>query len=156
MNKTRKIDILYKRAHGQYVDVTSEENRELRKYKVDSGDSSIATKANIRAYVNQVDKGYRLSFYDYCCNNLKGDRRRKGGKASEIKAFNRDQSLGAMFMGWLFWGVALFWMFDKSQSVGSCAIMGAIVSVILLKCSRKYAGFTLILLPVILMALCAR
>ena len=156
MNKTRKVDILYKRAHGQYVDVTPEENRELRKYKIDAGDSDLATKANVRAYVNKVDSGYKLSFYDYCYNNLKGDRRRKGGKASEIKAFNSEQSIGTMLFGWLFWGLAIYWMLGGTQSAGSCAIIGAIVSVILLKCARKWAGFTLIFLPIILMIIFAK
>ena len=148
MNKSTKIDLLYKKAHG--YNLTIEEAKELRKYKVDADDANIATRANVTAYVNAVDRGYSLSFYDYCANNLKGDRRRRGGKAEEIADFNKSQSLATLFMGWLVWGIALYWMADGNNSVGTSAIMGAVVAFILQKCTRKYAMFTLFLLPIIL------
>ena len=55
MNKTTKINLLYKKAHGQPL--SKDEERELFKYKVDSDDGQIATRNNIAAYVDAVDQG---------------------------------------------------------------------------------------------------
>lgn len=64
MTKTKKIDVLYKIAHGQPVSLTPEEQRELRKYKVDSGDGNYATRSNVTGYVNAVDNRYRLDIFE--------------------------------------------------------------------------------------------
>lgn len=151
MTKARKIDILYRMAKGQNTNASSQELQELRKYKICAGDdANIATRANITNYVAAVDNGYRLSFYDWCANNLQGDRRKKSGRAESIARSNKEQSFGSVFVGWLVWGLALYWIFDGGVSAGVCAIMGAIVAFVLQKCSRRLAGFTLIILPIIL------
>lgn len=151
MNKTKKIDALYKIAHGQPVSLIPEEQRELRKYKVDSGDGNYATRSNITEYVNAVDKGYPLAFYDWCQNNLKADRRRKGSSEHEMAANNREGGISAMMIGWLLWGLAIYWIFGGAFTAGNCAIAGAIVSVILRRLNRRLSGFTMFLLPIILM-----
>lgn len=150
MNKARKVDLLYKIAHRQSVNITAAEQKELRKYKVYEDDANYATKSNLSSYVNEVDKGYRLSFYDWCQNNYKADRRRKGSSQREMAANNRDNSISAMLLGWLVWGMAIYWMFKGALSVGACAIAGAIVAAILLHLNRRMAGFTLFLLPIII------
>ena len=147
MNNTRKIQLLYQKAHGQGINASPEEKRELRKYKVDTDDGNYATKANIRAYIKAVDGGYHLSFYDYCRNNLKGDRRRKGHNEKDMASHNRDQTIAVMLVGWLVWGVALYWTFGQRQSVGSCAIMGAIIAAVLQRVCRRWAMFTCFVLP---------
>lgn len=150
MNNSKKVTLLYQKAHGQGINASLEEQRELKKYKVSADDGNYATKANISAYVRDVDGGYRLSFYDWCQNNHKNDRRRKGSSEREMASANREQGIGAMMGGWLIWGIAIYWMFHGSLTVGACAIAGAVISVILLRLNRRLAGFTLILLPVIL------
>ena len=127
MTKARKVDILYRMAKGRETDASLE-----------------------------VDSGYYLSFYDWCANNLQGDRRRKGGKAEEIAAANKQQSTAALFMGWLVWGIAIYWMLHGSVSVGACAVAGAIVAYILQKCFRRAAMFTLVILPIAIAVICAR
>ena len=153
MTNTRKEQLLYQKAHGQGINASPEEKRELRKYKVDTDDGNYATKANIRAYIKAVDSGYHLSFYDYCCNNRKGDRRRKGHSEKEMASNNREQTISVMLIGWLIWGVALYWIFRGNQSVGACAIMGAIISAVLRQVSRKWAWFTCFLLPCVIAAI---
>lgn len=150
MTNTRKEQLLYQKAHGQGINASPEEKRDLRKYKVDTDDGNYATKANIRAYIKAVDSGYHLSFYDYCCNNRKGDRRRKGSSEKEMASHNREQTIAAMMVGWLVWGVALYWAFGQRQSVGSCAIMGAIISAVLQRLGRKWAMFTCFVLPCVI------
>ena len=151
MTKDRKVDILYRMAKGQQTDASMEELQELRKYKISvRADANYATRANITNYVAAVDNGYRLSFYDWCANNLQGDRRRKGGSAKEIANANKEQSMATVFIGWLVWGIALYWIFGGGVSVVACAIMGAIASFVLQRCFRRAAGFTLIVLPIIL------
>ena len=98
MTNTRKVQLLYQKAHGQGMSATPAEQRELRKYKVDTDDGNWATKANISAYVKAVDGGYHLSFYDYCRNHQKGDRRRKGHSEKEMASDNRDQTIAAMLL----------------------------------------------------------
>lgn len=157
MTKARKVEILYRMAKGQATDADSRELQELRKYKVSSGmDANYATRANISNYVSAVDNGYYLSFYDWCCNHLQGDRRRKGGSAAEIQNHNKLQSMAAGFVGWLVWGIAIYWMFGGSVSVVACAVIGAVVACILIKCFRRWATFTMFILPVILAVLCSR
>lgn len=151
MTKARKIDILYRKAKGQDNFVSKEELQELRKYKIVAGaDADYATRANISKYVTAVDNGYRLSFCDWCANNLQGDRRKKSGRAAEIARTNKDQSIATVFIGWLIWGIAFYWIFNEGVPVGTCAILGAIVSFVLQRCFRRLAGFTLIVLPVVL------
>lgn len=150
MTKARKVDILYRMAKGQRTDASTAELQELRKYKVSADDANVATRANITNYVSAVDNGYRLSFYDWCANNLQGDRRRKGGSAKAIANANKEQSMATVFIGWLVWGIAFYWIFGGGVSVVACAIIGAIVSFVLQRCFRRAAGFTLIVLPIIL------
>ena len=152
MTKTRKAEILYKRAHGQYVNESADEKRELKKYKVSEYDRDYATKSNINAYITAVDKGCHISFYDWCKNNYKMDRRRKGSSEREMADQNFADGIGAILLGWLFWGMAIYWMLDGSSTAGSCVIMGAIVSVILQRLNRRWIGYTLFLLPIILTA----
>lgn len=150
MNKTRKITLLYQKAHGQSVNVTAEEQRELRKYRVSVQDGNYATIKNVSDYVSAVDRGYSLSFYDWCMNNHKMDRRRKGSSESQMLARNREMGLSAMLVGWLMWGIAIYWIFDGVFPAGSCAIAGAVVSAVLVRMNRRAVLFTLFLLPVIL------
>lgn len=157
MTKIRKVDILYRMAKGQDTGASLEELQELRKYKISAGDDAdYATRANITNYVAAVDSGYYLSFYDWCANNLQGDRRRKGGKEGEIAAANKQQSMATLLMGWLVWGIAIYWMLHGSVPVGACAVAGAIVAFILQKCFRRAAPFTIIILPIVIAVICAK
>lgn len=151
LNKARKTELLFQKAKGQRINATPTEMIELRKYKIDADESSFyATKSNISAYITAVDNGCRISFYDWCMNNKKADRRRKGSSEKDISNFNKTKSMSFMFIGWLTWGIALYWMSHGSISVGVCAIAGAVISFILSKFARKTAGLTLLLLPIIL------
>lgn len=156
MNNARKVTLLYQKAHGQSIDASPEERRELKKYRVSSDDSKFATRANVSAYVKAVDDGYRLSFYDWCRNYHKADRRRKGSSKEEMSSENFLDGIGAMIFGWLTWGMAIYWMCHGSVDTGSCAIVGAIVSVILSRASRRRVFFTLFLLPILLAVLFGR
>lgn len=127
MTKSKKVDLLYKKAHGQSLDLSKEEAKELRKYKVDyNEDKAISTKVNLGAYVAAVDKGARSSFYDWCLNHNKADRRRKGCSEEGIKEFNREQSIGVAFMGWLVWGMAIYWTSNGAVSVGESMMAGVV------------------------------
>ena len=156
MNKSRKIDLLYNKAHGRVFDASAAEKRELSKYKVQDDDSNYATRSNISKYVSAVDNGYRFSFYDWCMNNHKADRRRKGSSEKEMARENTQRGIGAVMLGWLLWGMAIYWMFKGQMSVGSCAIAGAVVSIILMRINRRMAGFNLFILPVILAVIFGR
>lgn len=156
MNNSKKVTLLYQKAHGQGINASLEEQRELKKYKVSADDGNYATKANISAYVRAVDSGYHLSFYDWCQNNHKNDRRRKGSSEREMASANMDEGIGAMMLGWLIWGIAIYWMFQGSLTVGACAIAGAILSAILLRLNRRAAGFTLFILPMLLAVIFGR
>lgn len=103
----------------------------------------------------RAHNGYRKSFYDWCLDNNKGDRRMKAGKESSLKAFNQGQSFGVAATGWLVWGLALYWLFGEKLAVGACAIIGAIVSLALFKLSRQGSTFTCIILPIIIAVICA-
>ncbi len=155
MNKTRKVDLLYKKAKGQSIDADLSELVELKKYKISSGEGNFhTTKANIRAYVDAVDKeGCRISFYDWCMNHHRADKRRKGSSREEIASVNRQQGLGAIMLGWLTWGIAVYWIFDARMTVGSSAVIGAVIAFALARVSRRWIVFTLFLLPIILAAL---
>ena len=149
-NKIRKVDLLHKVAHGQGFQGSAEEKRELKKYKVTSGDSYHATKANLSTYVSTVDSGYRLSFYDWAMSNCKADRRCKGSSEAEMVQFNKDQGISAMFVGWLVWGIAIYWMFHGSLGVGACVVAGAVIALILFRLARNLAVFTQLFLSVII------
>lgn len=155
MTKARKIDLLYRIALGQEVDISRDEKRELGKYKVSYVGKTYATKNNISQYITAVDKGCHIGFYDWCMNNHKGDRRRTAGRADSIKSQNKEAYMINIFIGWFFWGIAIFWLFGGSMSVGTCAIFGGIISVVLYRINREAAGFTNFLLPIILVAILA-
>lgn len=151
MNKTRKIEILHKMAKGEPHNATPAEISELRKYKVGRGeDSFCATKKNISDYITAVDNGCRISFYDWCMNNKRADRRRKGSSEKDIAASNKSDSMSFMFVGWLTWGIAIYWMAHGAVSVGACAIAGAIISFILSRVARRTSVITMLILPIVL------
>lgn len=158
MTKTRKVELLYKIAKGQHTDATSAELRELKKYKVDFNEASLyVKKANISAYVSAVDNdGFRRSFYDFCRDNRIADRRRKGSSEKEIANEDRELGIAVILMGWLTWGMAIYWMFHGSLSVGTSAVMGMIVSFCLCKFARKASGFTVFVLPLALAVIFGR
>jgi len=158
MTKARKVDLLYRRAKGQGSDASSEELRELRKYKVLQGEGDLyVTKANLNAYVDAVDKkGCKISFYDWCINNHKADRRRVGSSDKELSQLNQEQRLSAMLLGWLTWGIAIYWVCQGEMSVGSCAVAGAAVAFVLSRIARRWVMFTLFALPVIIAVLAYR
>lgn len=152
MTKTRKVELLYKKAKGQTMNAMPEELRELKKYKVDFNEVDLyVKKANISAYVSAVDNnGFRRSFYDFCRDNRVADRRRKGSSEEDIAGYDRDQKISTIFIGWLTWGIAVYWMFHGSLSVGTCAVMGIIISLCLFKFSRKNVFLTVLILPIVL------
>ncbi|MCI9023904.1 MAG: hypothetical protein HFG92_05585 [Dorea sp.] len=150
MNKTAKVDILYKKAMGQQVNISPEEKQELSKYKVSRTGKPYTTKENIKQYITAVDQGYSKAFYDWCIENRKGDSRTKAGKAEAIKSYSRSQNFGIMAIGWLFWGIAIYWTAGGRLSANVCAIAGAAASVMLYRMKREMVAFTCILLPLIL------
>lgn len=154
MKKDRKIDLLYRKAKGQGWNHASQaEIQELRKYKVDADDGYYATKANISAYVSDVDRGrWNHSFYDWCRENKKADRRRTGSGEAEMAQFNNAQNKSVIFIGGFIWGIALYWLMGESASVVGCLVMGALIALGLFKISRKRVAFTVVGLPIILAA----
>lgn len=150
MDKSSKINVLYKIAMGESVSLSTAEKIELSRYKVGYVGKPLTTKGNIGQYITDVDKGYRKSFYDWCLDNNMGDRRTKSGSSSAIKSFNREQNIGVMLVGWLVWGLAIYWILNERISAGGCAIIGALVSVVVFRLKREAAGFTCFLLPIIL------
>lgn len=152
MTKSRKIDILYKKAKGQRYDATPAELRELYPYKVDVREGDFyTTKANITNYVTAVDNGYRYSFYDWCMENRRADKRRKGSNEVAMAARDNEKKGSAVFIGWLTWGMAIYWIFEEQMLVGACAVIGAIISFTVMRTTRKNAGFLVIVLPLILL-----
>lgn len=153
MNKARKTELLYQKAKGRPMNITEKERRELSRYRVRANEGSFyATKANISAYVTAVDQGCRISFYDWCMNHSRADRRRKGSDEAAMGRVRRENSLAAMGMGWLVWGMALYWAFQEAVSVQACALLGAAASVILYQSARRFSAFTLFLLPILIAA----
>ena len=151
MNKTRKVDLLYAKAKGQASNATTQELLELKKYRVASNEESFyVTKANISAYVTAVDKGYPLSYYDWCVSNGKADRRRKGSSEEAIKSNDKSNTIGAVVAGFFLWALAIYWLTNGAISPVASLVIGAVVSLVLFKLSRKAAGFTLVFLPIIL------
>ena len=151
MTKARKVELLYCNAKGQKIRATAEEMKELSRYKVDYDEGSYATKTNIGAYVTAVDKGSRRTFYDWCIDNGKGDRRRREGRAEAIQENDKWGGIGAVATGWLAWAACLYVMTGLNSSAGgSCLLLGAIVSFVLYKVRRDFTWFTLIVLPIVL------
>lgn len=154
MTKSRKAELLYRKAKGVRMNATSEELKELHKYKVDANeDEFYTTKSNINSYITAVDNGTRISFYDWCMNNKKADRRRRGSSEEKMGRENRTGELSAMFLGWLTWGLAIYWIFGENLSVSFCAIAGMAVSALLYRCARAKAIWTIFLFPIVLMAI---
>lgn len=153
MTKARKVELLYRKANGQDWNASPDEAKELRRYKVDANEGSfISTKTNIAAYVTAVDNGYRLAFYDWCMENKKADRRRKNSDQESMTRFNSNQNKAVVFIGWLMWGIAIYWILQEMVPAAGCAVIGAVIALLLFKIARKLAAFTLILLPLMLAA----
>ena len=150
MNKKRTVDLLYKKAHGQKMNATKEEEKELKKYKVFSNDAKFATRKILNAHVDAINKGSKRSLYDRAMDKGMADRRRKGGSAAALRSEDREGGLASMFMGWLTWGICLYWMAGGRAEVKGCAILGLIISFILYKISRRNVFVTCFLFPVIL------
>ena len=151
MNKQRKVDLLYKKARGQYLDATKIELQELKKYKVDYNEGEFfATKKNLNQYVTDVDNGCKQTFYDWCRNNKKADRRMKNSSEKDMESFNKEQNTAAMFLGWLTWGVGLYWIFGGLVHPIICMILGVWVAKVIFGFTRKIAMFSVFVLPMIL------
>lgn len=154
VNKARMVDLLYKRAHGESLNATHDELQALKKYKVYQDDGSFyTTKKNIGDYVSAVDTGKtKVSFYDWCMNNCRADRRRKGSSEKDIADYNSSVSIGSELVGIFFWGLALFWIFEQELNLFGCAVLGAILTVILRKISTRWSVMTCMIVPVVIMA----
>ena len=85
-------------------------------------------------------------------NNKKADKRRKGSSEKSMASNNTANSMGMIFIGWLTWGIATYWLFHGNLEVTSCAILGIIVSFLISRFGRKNAPFTLFILPIVLAA----
>ena len=150
MTKTRKIELLYKKAKGMSLEATKKELQEISHYRVDFNEGSFySTKSNMKDYVNAVDnEGCKVSFYDWCMNNNRADRRRKGGSAKAVAQRNNEAKMATVFIGWVTWGLAIYWMCQEILSVGICAIFGAIISRFLYTRNRENIMGTLVFIPV--------
>ena len=155
MTKDRKIDLLYRRAHGQRLNLSPQEMQELNRYRVSLNESDFyATRKNIKAYVEAVDRGAYQSFSDWCQDNLMADKRRRGSSKQAMAAENTYQKFSVAWIGWIFWGLAVYWFFGGALSAGVSALLGIGVALGTFKLfGRRAAGFTQFLLPVILMVL---
>lgn len=148
MSKTSEKDILYRIAKGKSV--TAQERESVKHLIKDFGDGSKVTRAGINKYYDAVTSGRtHVSYNDFASNRLMGDRRKRGGRVSDIKNDNRQGTLAALFMGWLLWGMAIYWIGGRSASVGSSAVIGAIISVVLFFVARRLTPFTEFVLPII-------
>lgn len=152
MTHSRKVELLYNRAKGRASNASPAEQAELRRYHVDFGEGDFyATKSNISAYVTAVDKqGCRISFYDWCMNNNRADRRRKGSSKEDMKKSNRNFSFGLMFVGFITWGFAVMSVLGGMLAPGACFIVGAVISVVIGRASRQASLFTTFMLPIII------
>lgn len=155
MKQSRKVDLLHKIAHGQAINATPEEKKELKKYRISSYDAEYATKSNISAYVTAMDnrKVYASSFRDWCQNNGRGDRRRKGHSEKAIRAKNMSLIITAVFLGWFCWGATLYIILGTILSPYLCIILGGIISMPLLKFSRRWMYFNVVALPLLIIAI---
>lgn len=154
MTKNRKVELLYRRAHGERLNLTDQEQMELRKYRVSMNENDFyITKTNISDYVSAVDNGSYQTFSDWCQDNMRADRRRRGSSEQAMAAENTRQKLNVTWFGWLLWGLAVYWLFGGALNVLASAILGIGAALGTFKLfGRKAALFTQILLPVILMA----
>ena len=152
MTHNRKVELLYNRAKGRTSNATPSELAELRRYHVDFGEGDFySTKSNISAYVSAVDKqNCRISFYDWCMNNNRADRRRRGGSKEDMKKSNRNFSFGLMFVGFITWGFAVMSVLGGVLPAGACFIVSALISVAIGKASRQASVFTTFMLPIII------
>ena len=157
MTQAQKIDLLYRKAKGESVSMTASEKNELRKYKVTGREDDLfVTKKNIGDYVRAVDNGSHQTFLDYCNNERKADRRRKGSSESEIAWSDNTNSLAMILVGWFTWGICLYWIFKGAMSVGVAAILGAVIAFVISKFARGKAGVLVFILPIVLTVLFAR
>lgn len=152
MTKSQKIDILYQKAKGTKPKLTNEEAIELSRYRVELREGDFyTTKANIKDYVNAVDnEGCLLPFYDWCMNNNRADRRRKGGSEGALAKSNKEDNIGTMVGGFFTWGIAVYWIFQESLPIFICGMVGAVISVFLYKLNRKNSYFKLLGLPILI------
>ena len=152
MTKAQKIDALYARAHGQRLNLSAAELSELNKYKISfNSDKKYATKKNIGAYVDAIDKGaLRISFYDWCLNNNLGDRRFKGNSVEEMSQEKKLMSASAGFLGSLPWAFCLYWVTGGLLNVWISLILGAVISLTLYKLARKYVALVCFIAPIII------
>lgn len=149
MNKTQKINALYKMAQGQQVELSPKDKIGLMKYRIDDTSDFFLTKNNIAEYVDAVDKGCVLSFDMWCRNHHKADRRRKGSSEKDMAATNRYSTVAVMMFGWLTWGMAIYSLIGgRSGNVGGCAIMGLIIAAILSRVTPYSVIFPFIILAV--------
>lgn len=147
MTTAEKERILYDYAHGKINSLP----RELKKYRVTQYEGNQATHSLLRKYVTAVDSGKcHLSFLDWRMNNGFGNRATRSGKEEVVRGEGFLQSIGCAGIGWMLWGLAIYW-FLEIRDVGTCIVAGIIVSVILSKISRNWIGFTMIVLPIVLM-----
>lgn len=154
MTRDRKVDLLYRRARGERLNLSDQEMMELGKYRVSVNEGNFyVTKANMRDYVIAVDKGSYQTFSDWCQDNLRADRRRKGSSEKAMAAENTRQKISVAWFGWILWGLAVYWLFDGALNVLVSAVLGIGAAFGTFKLfGRKAAVFTQILLPVILTA----
>lgn len=151
LNKTRKIQLLYQKAHGKQFDASPKELQELKKYRISKDDIKYATKRNITDYVDAVDNGScHLPFLDWCWNNYRADKRRKGSSEEEMANTNTWDGIASVALGWLIWGVAFYWMFQERVPANACGVLGAVVSIIITRVNRRRGIFLLFGLPIIL------
>lgn len=153
MTKSRKIDLLYNIAKGNSVNISTDERKELRKYKINScGEYAFySTKKNIAAYVEAIDKGStRLAFWDWCINNGYADKRRAGSDKASMSKENRSYVLSWALGGSLMW---LIFLGTVTGDVGASIIPAALISAFVSFVSRKHVEFINSLLPIILAVL---
>jgi hypothetical protein len=149
MSKTKEKDILYRIAKGKSV--TPQERESVKHLIKDFGDGSKVTRAGINQYYDAATSGRtHLSYNDFTSNRLIGDRRKRGGRASDIRSENAEGTMAAVLMGWFVWGLAIYWLSGGSASVKSSAVIGAIIAVVLYFVARRWTPFTEFLLPIIL------
>lgn len=153
MTKERKIDLLYRKACGDRLNLTDQEAQELKKYKVNRGEYELYVKKdNIRDYVTYIDQGHRRAFSDWCQDNLRADRRRKGSSQKDMARENTEQKANVAYIGFVLWGLAVYWLFGGALEVIPSAIVGILIALGSFKLfGRAKAGFTQILLPIIVM-----
>lgn len=151
MNKERKIDLLYRKAKGERLNLSAQERGELVKYRVNLNEGSfLATKKNIREYVTAVDNGCLQSFCDWCYNNKKADRRRKGSSEKDIEYRNNELTGMTVVWGFIMWGTAIYWMLHEYVSIVACGLLGGLLSIIFAKFARRRLGIYIFVIPIIL------